>query len=99
MYGEIEDMTFPAIPPEAGEIEITDLAEEYVARIEERAEMQDVTVHIMGEMTFCYAVITRLQPLGISCIASTTRRQITEAADGVKEVHFDFETFREYPGA
>lgn len=99
MYGEIEDMTFPAIPPEAGEIEITDLAEEYVSRIEERAETRDVTVHIMGEMTFCYAVITRLQPLGIPCIASTTRRQITEAADGVKEVHFDFETFRKYPGA
>lgn len=53
----------------------------------------------MGEVTFCYAVITRLQSLGIPCIASTTRRQITEAADGVKEVHFDFETFREYPGA
>ena len=99
MYGEIEDMDFPAIPPVAGEREITDLAEEYVARIEERAETRDVTVHIMGEMTFCYAVITRLQPLGIPCIASTTRRQITEAADGVKEVHFDFETFREYPGA
>ena len=99
MYGEIEDMTFPAIPPEAGEGEITDLAEEYVARIEERAETRDVTVHIMGEVTFCYAVITRLQSLGIPCIASTTRRQITEAADGVKEVHFDFETFREYPGA
>lgn len=99
MYGEIEDMDFPAIPPVAGEREITDLAEEYVARIEERAETRDVTVHIMGEMTFCYVVITRLQPLGIPCIASTTRRQITEAADGVKEVHFDFETFREYPGA
>lgn len=99
MYGEIEDMTFPAIPPEAGEGEITDLAEEYVARIEERAETRDVTVHIMGEMTFCYAVITRLQSLGIPCLSSTTRRQITEAADGVKEVHFDFETFREYPGA
>ena len=99
MYGEIEDMTFPSIPPEAGEREITDLAEEYVARIEERAETRDVTVHIMGEMTFCYAVITRLQSLGIPCLSSTTRRQITEAADGVKEVHFDFETFREYPGA
>lgn len=99
MYGEIEDMDFPAIPPVAGEREITDLAEEYVARIEERAETRDVTVHIMGEMTFCYAVITRLQSLGIPCIASTTRRQITEAADGVKEVLFDFETFREYPGA
>lgn len=99
MYGEIEDMTFPAIPPEAGEREITDLAEEYVSRIEERAETRDVTVHIMGEVTFCYAVITRLQSLGIPCLSSTTRRQITEAADGVKEVHFDFETFREYPGA
>lgn len=99
MYGEIEDMTFPAIPPEAGEREITDLAEEYVSRIEERAETRDVTVHIMGEVTFCYAVITRLQSLGIPCIASTTRRQITEAADGVKEVHFGFETFRKYPGA
>lgn len=99
MYGEIEDMDFPAIPPVAGEREITDLAEEYVARIEERAEIRDVTVHIMGEMTFCYAVITRLQPLGIPCIASTTRRQVTETADGVKEVRFDFETFRKYPGA
>ena len=99
MYGEIEDMAFPAIPPEAGEREITDLAEKYVDRIEERAETRDVTVHIMGEMTFCYAVITRLQPLGIPCIASTTRRQVTETADGVKEVRFDFETFRKYPGA
>lgn len=99
MYGKIEDMDFPAIPPEAGEREITDLAEEYVARIEERAETRDVTVHIMGEMTFCYAVITRLQPLGIPCLASTTRRQVTETADGVKEVRFDFETFRKYPGA
>lgn len=99
MYGEIEDMDFPAIPPEAGEREITDLAEEYVAQIEERAETRDVTVHIMGEMTFCYAVITRLQPLGIPCLASTTRRQVTETADGVKEVRFDFETFRRYPGA
>lgn len=99
MYGEIEDMDFPAIPPEAGEREITDLAEEYVAQIEERAETRDVTVHIMGEMTFCYAVITRLRPLGIPCLASTTRRQVTETADGVKEVRFDFETFRRYPGA
>lgn len=99
MYGEIEDMDFPAIPPVPGEREITDLAEEYIARIAERAETRDVTVHIMGEMTFCYAVITRLQPLGIPCIASTTRRQVTETADGVKEVRFDFETFRKYPGA
>lgn len=99
MYGEIEDMDFPAIPPVAGEREITDLAEEYVARIAEKSETRDVTVHIMGEMTFCYAVITRLQPLGIPCIASTTRRQVTETADGVKEVRFDFETFRKYPGA
>ena len=99
MYGEIEDMDFPAIPPEAGEREITDLAEEYVARIKERAETRDVTVHIMGEMTFCYTVITKLRPLGIPCLASTTRRQVTETADGVKEVRFDFETFRRYPGA
>ncbi len=99
MYGEIEDMDFPAIPPVAGEREITDLAEEYIARIAERAETRDVTVHIMGEMTFCYAVITRLQPLGIPCIASTTKRQVTETVDGVKEVRFDFETFRKYPGA
>lgn len=99
VYGEIEDMDFPAIPPVAGEREITDLAEEYVARIEERAETRDVTVHIMGEMTFCYAVIKRLQPLGIPCLASTTRRQVTETADGVKEVRFYFETFRKYPGA
>lgn len=94
-YGDIVDMPFPPILPEAGHEEVERLAEEYAERIMLLAHDADVTVHVMGEMTFTYAVVRRLQTRGITCVASTTERIVVEA-DGKRTYTFRFSRFREY---
>ena len=75
VYGECVDIPFPQIAPEADEKEINALADEYVGRVHEVAgNHDDVTVHIMGEQTFCFSIITKLLREGIRCVASTTKR-------------------------
>ena len=64
-YGEIVDMPFPQVEPAATAADVHELAGELVAAILEYGEAADLTVHIMGEMTLCYAVISRLQASGI----------------------------------
>lgn len=94
-FGEVVDMPFPQVEPAATAEEVHNLAEELVAAILECGEPADLTVHIMGEMTLCYAVISRLQDCGICCVASTTERFVTEV-DGKKVSEFHFVQFREY---
>ena len=94
-YGEIVDMPFPQVEPAATAADVHELAGELVAAILEYGEAADLTVHIMGEMTLCYAVISRLQASGICCVASTTERFVTEV-DGKKVSEFHFVQFREY---
>ena len=58
--------------------------------------MQGVTtVHLMGEMNFTFALITKLKARGIKCVASTTQRETVEEG-GVKVSKFNFVRFREY---
>ena len=95
-YGEIIDMAFPQITPNASNDELEILAQEYVQRIMSLAKSQNVTVHIMGEMTFTFMVVTRLKEMGIRCVASTTERKTTYKADGTKLSEFSFVKFREY---
>lgn len=94
IYGEIIDMPFPIIDPKMSATEVNELAEEYVDKIQETYGIS-ATVHIMGEMTFTYAVVSRLKALGIKCLASTTERIVTEQ-DGKKISEFRFVQFREY---
>ena len=94
-YGNIEDMEFPDIPPGATEEELMNFAEKTAKEILQKAENADITVHVMGEMTFTYALISRLKAEGITCVASTTDR-IAEEKDGVKTSKFKFVRFREY---
>jgi len=94
-FGEIEDLSFPAISPSATESEIDQLVSQYVDDIKTRAEDHDLTVHIMGEMTFTYRLVSRLKALGIRCVASTSER-IAEEHDGEKISRFEFVQFREY---
>ena len=82
-----------AAAPEAGAGEIARLADEYCARV--LATPAVSAVHVMGEMTFCFALVARLKAAGVKCVASTTRRDATEA-DGVKTSRFCFVRFREY---
>lgn len=95
-YGECVDIPFPAIPAMADEQEILRLARDYADRIVPLKKVGEATVHVMGEQTFCFALIRILQDEGIRCIASCSERDVTMAADGSKQVRFHFARFREY---
>lgn len=95
-YGEIVDLPFPDIDEQATETEIKKLADEYVSAIKCKGNANNLTVHIMGEMTFTYAMVSRLKALGITCIASTTERLVKMMPDGKKISEFKFIQFREY---
>jgi hypothetical protein len=57
--------------------------------------MKPDAVHIMGEMTFTFALVNLLKEVGIKCIASTTKRNVEEI-DGKHVSTFQFVQFREY---
>lgn len=96
-FGEIVDWEFPYINPQGDEDYIKDLANKYAADIwAETLVVKNVTVHIMGEMTFTFAVVSALHSMGVACIASTTERIVTELDLNRKEVQFVFSRFRKY---
>lgn len=99
-FGPVVDIAFPAIDPGAGAPEITALAKTYHSEVEillnESGDPVNA-VHIMGELTFCFALVARLQKAGITCVASTTRRDTVENGDGSKTSIFRFVQFRDYP--
>lgn len=92
----IEDLPFPSVDPGADESEIGMLARQYGAVILERPDARDLTVHVMGEMTFTTALVNLLLHEGIPCVASTTERSVLEEEDGRKTVVFRFVRFRKY---
>jgi len=97
-YGEITDMAFPAIDPEFSDADVNSLADEFQKNILQLSlnKMEPVTLHIMGEFTFTFALVNRMKAAGISCVASTTRRNVTDNPDGTKTTVFEFVRFREY---
>ena len=95
-YGDIVDFPFPIVAPNADSRELQALAQNCVQKILSMGEADNITVHVMGEMTFTFAVVKRLKELGIRCVASTSERRTTYTADGVKMSEFSFVRFREY---
>lgn len=92
---EVRDLPFPAVPPEAGIDEINALANELVGRLQK--EMPGTThAMVQGEFTLAYALVRRLQQMGIVCLAATTRREVVEQSGGAKTTRFDFVRLREY---
>ena len=96
LYGEIVDLPFPQVDPNGDETYIASLVGEYTEKVLQLAKNQKVTVHLMGEMTFCFALVSHLQKHGITCVASTTERIVKESENGTKEVIFKFVQFRNY---
>lgn len=92
LYGDVEDLPFPLIPPDMTEEELEKLVEEYLQEIKQRAP---AAVHIMGEMTFTCRLVQKLKEAGITCLASTTERLVQEV-DGKKITEFRFVRFRKY---
>ncbi len=95
-YGEIKEMPFPTIDPSCDQNHIDSLVNEYVNQLAELSLKDDLTVHVMGEMTFTYNLVARLKAMGIRCVASTTERHTHLDADGNKVSEFKFVQFREY---
>lgn len=95
-YGELVDMPFPKIAPNATNEELQKLTYLYVQRITSLGSPKEINVHIMGEMTFTYMIVTKLKELGIRCVASTTERKTSYSEDGTKLSEFSFVRFREY---
>lgn len=93
-YGEIVDLSFPNIEPYFTSKDIHELADEVVESI--KLLDSHPVVHVMGEMTFTYAIVSRLKMLGVTCVASTTERLVKMLSDGKKVSEFKFVQFREY---
>ena len=93
-YGEVVDIHFPNIEPSFTSSMVKSLADITVDTI--TALGKNITIHVMGEMTFTYAVVSRLKARGIRCMASTTERNTIMTPDGKKISVFKFVQFREY---
>ena len=94
-FGAIIDMPFPSVDPNADEQKIALLADEYFDKISGLQKDHIVTVHLMGEFTFCTALLNRLHSAGIRVVASCTERVVSESG-GVKTSQFKFVKFRTY---
>jgi hypothetical protein len=98
-YHSIRDIPFPNVPPDANENFIQELADRYCEKcLQILSESTDTNnaVHLMGEMTFTFALVGKLQNKGAKCIASTTTRKAEQLAQNEKVVTFKFIRFREY---
>jgi len=100
LYGKIEDIPFPTISPTEDTDAVTWLAESYLNICQEKLKSSTDkinAVHLMGELTFTFALVVRLQRCNILCVASTAKRDVLDYGNGQKKVSFDFISFREYP--
>lgn len=95
-YGIIRDIPFPQVNPEMDEQYIERLADSLCDRIYAEFGREKYVVHIMGEMSFTFAVVSRLNKEGIKCMVSTTERKSVDNTNGTKTVSFDFVRFRGY---
>ena len=96
-YGEVQDMAFPEIDPA---IKIDKIKKEIAAaqidEIKNMCKERRVTVHIMGEMSYTFYVVSQLKAFGIRCICSTSERDTEDLGGGEKKVTFRFKRFRDY---
>jgi hypothetical protein len=95
-FGEIRDLPFPSVDPKGDEEYIKSLVDEYLVKIDDMAcNIASTNIHVMGEMTFSFAMVTALQQKGFTCVSSTTERIVKEE-NGVKTSEFRFVRFRNY---
>lgn len=95
-FGEIRDMPFPAIPANATTSEVVAMAKEKDDEILALAKDFDITVHIMGELSFSFDLVNMLKSDGIHCVVSTSDRIVKDLGNGKKVVQFNFVMFRDY---
>lgn len=98
-WSRVVDLLSPMIPPEAGVNDLIPVVNDYVKKVQEIAKLEkegSVFIHVMGELTFTFMVIAKLQREGFQCVASTTKRDVIEE-NGIKLSEFKFVQFRVFP--
>jgi hypothetical protein len=96
-YGNIIDMPFPNIPPDASTLKVQEAADAMFRTITMvGGEPTRLVLHIMGEMTFTYKIVQMFKQKGFTCVASTSERNSVINEDGTKTIQFDFVQFRSY---
>lgn len=98
-WSRVVDLLSPMIPPEAGVNDLVPIVNDYVKKVQEIAKLEKdgtVFIHVMGELTFTFMVIAKLQREGFQCVASTTKRDVIEE-NGIKLSEFKFVQFRVFP--
>lgn len=95
-YGACRDMPFPAVDPDADEEEIQKMADDIVRELLKLEADCKLTVHVAGEMSLTFALVSKLKSHGIKCIVATSCRNTTDLPDGRKLIEFRFKKFREY---
>ncbi len=95
MAGEVVDIPFPEVSPHDGATDTYLNAQQFAQEIINRLADGDV-VHIMGEHTFMFSLVSFLLEHGVRCVASTTIREVEYTENGEKISHFHFVAFRNY---
>ena len=96
-YGEVQDMALPEIDPAMKIDKIKkEIAAAQIDEIKNMCKERRVTVHIMGEMSYTFYVVSQLKAFGIRCICSTSERDTEDLGGGEKKVTFRFKRFRDY---
>lgn len=97
-FGTVADLQFPAVPASANTDAVSELADEYCARI---LASGAVAVLVQGEMSLAFAVAGRLQKRGIAVLCACSERVCDTVVrdDGSTERRsvFRFVRFRSYP--
>lgn len=95
-FEAVTDMPHPVIDPESDTDDVLLVAEDVYASIR-KVDPQDI--HLMGEHTFCHALIPMLQNAGYPVWCSTTKRSVSHISETEVRRTFTFVRFRKYPAA
>ena len=100
LYGNVIDMPFPFVGPELSTDEVKILVSDYYRQVMmfmEKHKNNDKpnVIHIQGEFIFVFHLVTLLKKEGITCVASTSKRDVKQEG-GKKIINFQFVQFREY---
>ena len=98
-YGEIIDISFPAVPANADESYICALADSCLVKMTGYLN-SDCVVLVQGEFTLVFVIVSRLKAQGIRTVAACSERISSTRTDKsgreIKESVFRFSRFREY---
>ncbi|MDD3940833.1 MAG: hypothetical protein PHQ01_04660 [Candidatus Pacebacteria bacterium] len=95
-FDEVVDFPFPQIDPESSTEQIKILAQQLFDELIDSYDKENITIHLMGELSIVYQLVNLFKKADIPCVVSTTKREVEELPDGSINSLFRFVKFRAY---